>query len=132
MPGMVARTERKELGGGTVSAMAERETDASRTGTVRAPKIARPARPEPNAPLLKRVVRYPFVLEKVRFVRAKFEWIAIEARAERAPRPGVGRPFAELLGELTSGEGRGPERRDRPRWVAQPFPRGRRAGGSEP
>jgi hypothetical protein len=92
---------------------------------VRPPKLARPARPEPNAPLLMRIVRHPYALSPASGVRITF--IDPSERVgpvERVGTAGPGRPFAALLREL--GELVLPTApRPRARWVPRPFERRR-------
>ena len=57
------------------------------TDAIREMKLRTPARPTPNAPLLMRVVRTPFALERARLVRRRL----IEP-FENPPREQLGRP----------------------------------------
>lgn len=71
---MLARVGRWEAAGAVIFARQDRESrraagafqlpyrDLDTAWTVRAPRLTRPAKPEPNAPLLMRIVRSPYAL----------------------------------------------------------------------
>ncbi|MEQ1503294.1 MAG: hypothetical protein ABMB14_13740 [Myxococcota bacterium] len=94
---------------------------------VRPPKLAKPARTEPNAPLLMRIVRYPFALTPGS--GAVVVLIPPEPPRDRADTVRVGRAFRAFLTELRRLVG-SPVAGGRPaiRWVPRPFARVAAAG----
>lgn len=91
---------------------------------VRAPQLKRPARPEPNAPLLMRIVRRPYVLAPAPVQRITVIEPAPGAPG-REPSPRPGRPFAALLQDLGARVRPALSPRPRPQWVPPPFERRR-------